>query len=311
MKKVFSKTWGKLKNPPTFWKIFTFILTLIGVVLSLYSLFVDYEGSFLEIIVYALYGVSAIMLTYSLYLLVIIIPNIKRRIIRQMEKYSFTYLMLRNYGFKTVIFSIVSFVMSIIFSLFNGYMGIMNRSIWYGALSAYYIALALLRGGILAYHKGKIGKRRDRFKDELDKAKVYRNSGIVLLILNVALSTAIAQMIFASAHFSYVGLTIFAYSAYAFYKITMSIVNLIKAHRESNLAILAIRNVNLTDATVSILALQTALLITFNQGKIDISLMNTITGIVVSAFSIGLGIYMIVSANKKIKEIQKEENKSE
>ena len=43
----------------------------------------------------------------------------------------------------------------------------------------------------------------------------------------------------------------------------------------------------------------------FSQGEINISIFNTFTGIVVSLLSVGIGIYMIVSANKKIKEIQK------
>ena len=43
----------------------------------------------------------------------------------------------------------------------------------------------------------------------------------------------------------------------------------------------------------------------FSQGEINISIFNTFTGIVVSLLSVGIGIYMITSANKKIKEIQK------
>ena len=142
--------------------------------------------------------------------------------------------------------------------------------------------------------------------DEYTKAKVYRNSGIITLILNVALSVAIAQMIFSDAHFTYIGWTIFAYATYSFYKITMSIIALIKAHRQTDLTVRAIRNINLVDALVSILALQTALLTMFSDGNINIPLFNTFTGIVVSLLSLGIGIYMIVSANKKIKIIKKE-----
>ena len=194
--------------------------------------------------------------------------------------------------------------MSLLFSGFNAYMGIANRSIWYGALAGFYIALAFLRGGVLAYHKSKIGKKIQN--DEYVKAKVYRNSGIITLILNFALSAAIAQMIFSDAHFTYMGLTIFAYAAYAFYKITISIIALIKAHKQTDLTVRAIRNINLVDALVSILALQTALLTTFSEDGINVSLFNTVTGIIVSVLSVSIGIYMIVSANKTMKELRKE-----
>jgi len=162
--------------------------------------------------------------------------------------------------------------------------------------------------------RGRVGRGKEQShcilitdsKSEYTKARIYRNSGIITLILNLALSSAIAQMIFSNAHFSYFGWTIFAYAAYAFYKITVAIISFIKAHKQTDLTIRAIRNINLADALVSILALQTALLTMFSEGEVDISLFNTLTGIVVSLSTIAIGIYMIVSATNKIKEIQKE-----
>lgn len=311
MKIDFRSVWKTIVYPPTWLKILTFMITIISAVGSILFLFVDYEGTALSIIVYTLFGLAGASLTYSVYLLVKIIPNVKRGIIKQMERYGFTYLLLRNFGFRTVIFTIGSFAMSVVFSAFNAYMGIAYRSIWYGALATYYIALTLLRGGVLLYHKKKIGKKYVLQNDEYTKAKVYRNSGIVTLMLNTALSAATGQMIFSDAYFTYMGWTIFAYAAYAFYKITMSIVSFIRAHRQTDLTVRAIRNINLVDALVSILALQTAMLTTFGDGTINISLMNTMTGSVVGVASVAIGIYMIVSANKKIKELRKEKKNNE
>ena len=304
MKIDFRSLWKKILNPPTFVKVLTFIVTLISATLSLVMVGLGLENGALAIIAYILFGVAGVSLAYSVYLIIPLFPKMKSGIIAWLEKRNFTHLLLRNFGFRTVIFAIGSFLMSLLFSGFNAYMGIKNRSIWYGALAAFYIALAFLRGGVLAYHKRRMGKKTQN--DEYIKAKVYRNSGIITLVLNIALSSAIAQMIFSNAHFTYMGLTIFAYAAYAFYKITVSIIALIKAHKQTDLTVRAIRNINLVDALVSILALQTALLTMFSEGEINISLFNTLTGTVVSFASIGIGIYMIISANKKMKEIQKE-----
>jgi MFS family permease len=309
MKIDFRTLWKKILNPPTWAKVLTFIITLLSATLSLVMVALGLENGALAIIAYILFGVAGVSLTYSVYLIIPLFPKMKSGIIAWMEKYEFTHLLLRNFGFRTVIFAIGSFLMSLLFSGFNAYMGIKNRSIWYGALAAFYIALAFLRGGVLAYHKSRIGKKTQN--DEYVKAKVYRNSGIITLILNIALSSAIAQMIFSDAHFTYMGWTIFAYAAYAFYKITMSIIALIRAHKQTDLTVRAIRNINLVDALVSILALQTALLTMFSEGEINISIFNTFTGIVVSLLSVGIGIYMIVSANKKMKEIQKENKTNE
>lgn len=273
---------------------------------------VDYDGNALAILAYSLFAIAAVSLAYAVYLIIKIIPTAKRDITELLEKNAFTQRMIKNYGFRTVVFAIGSFTVSAAFGAFNGYMGISRRSVWYGALSAYYIFLAFLRGGILVYHKRKAREnKRIEVNGEAEKAKVYRNSGIILLVLNAALSSAIAQMIFSDAHFSYFSWTIFAYAAYAFYKITMSIINLVKAHKYPDLTVRAIRDVNLADATVSILALQTALLTTFSSEEVNVSLFNTLTGSAVSVFTIALGIYMIVSATKIIKESRKEDIKNE
>lgn len=311
MKVDFRALWKRILNPPTWAKIVTFIVTVVSAIGALLMLLVDYDANALAIVAYTLFGIAGVSLSYSVYLMIPLFPKMKSGIITWMEKHEFTHLLLRNFGFRTVIFAIGSFVMSVLFSGFNAYMGIVNRSIWYGALATFYIALAFLRGGVLGYHKSRIGKNPQTQDDEYTKARVYRNSGIVTLILNVALSSAIAQMIFSNAHFSYIGWTVFAYAAYAFYKITMSIISFIKAHKQTDLTVRAIRNINLVDALVSILALQTALLTMFSEGDINISLFNTLTGIAVSVLSVGIGIYMIVSANKKMKELQKEDTNNE
>ncbi len=299
MKIDFFSVWKKILKPPKWAKILNFIITLLSASFSLVIVIFNLGNGLFAIVSYILFAIAGLSLTYSVYLIIPFIPKIKRYTIHFLESKEFTRMLLQNFGFRTVIFAIGSFLMSLLFSLFNAYLGIKNHSIWYGSLAGFYISLAILRGGILAYHKSKIGKKRQN--DEYDKARVYRNSGIITLALNVALSVAIAQMIFTEAHFTYIGLTIFAYAAYAFYKITMSIIALIKAHKQTDLTVRAIRNINLVDALVSILALQTALLTMFSDGEINISAFNTFTGIIVSLLSIGIGIYMIVSANKVTK----------
>ncbi len=294
MKINFRTLLSKILNPPTFVKVLTFILAVLSCTLALIFVFKGQgEGAF-SIIAYVLFGLSGVSLAYSVYLVIPLFKKAKNKTIAWMKKHEFTYLLLKNFGFRKIIFAIGSFLMSILFSAFNAYMGIVNRSIWYGALAGFYIALAFLRGGVLVYHKNRIGKKVQN--DEQTKAKVYRNSGIVILILNLALSSAIAQMIFSNAHFTYMGWTIFAFAFYAFFKITTSIIGFIKAKAQSDLTVKAIVNINFIDAIVSILALQTALLATFSDGNVNLSLFNTLTGIVVSFLSISTGVYMIISA---------------
>ena len=70
----------------------------------------------------------------------------------------------------------------------------------------------------------------------------------------------------------------------------------------------AARNVNFTGAAVSILALQTALLHTFGDEGLNISLFNTLTGSVVSILSVLLAVTMIVVGQKRMKKESEETN---
>lgn len=292
MKEWFTNLYAWLKNPPTYIKILTFLVAILSSIGSIIvAVTMDMESA-LSVLIYILFGIAGISLAYAVFLILPLFPKIKSSVMAWTLKRSFTRKLVENYGFRTIIFAIGTFSLSIVFAGVNAYLGIAYKSIWFGALATYYIMLAFMRGGILISHQ------KNSTENERKQIKLYRNCGIVLLALNLVLSSSIAQMIFDGAHFVYVGLTIFAYAVYAFFKITMSIINFIKANRRESLVVQAIRNINLADAVVSILALQTALLNTFSQGDIDVSLMNTFTGIIVSAFTVGLGVYMIMKSSK-------------
>ncbi len=313
MKDKWQSLYKKLKTPSVLFRIFVYIFTVIIIGVTLFTLFIKDEGKWVQILSYLLYGLSAISLAYSVYLVVKNISDVKHKTITFLKSKKFTRTILENFGFRTLVFSVGSFITSVAFASFNAYMGIQYLSIWYGALAMYYLMLAFTRGGVLFYH----GKKRISDKtvsenqEKIRQAKTYRNSGTVLLILNVALSSAIAQMIFDQRYFEYAGWTIYGFSAYAFYKIIMSVINVFRAKKQNDLTVKAIRNINLTDATVSILALQTALLNTFSTEGVNVGLFNTLTGSVVSVFNVALGIFIIVKANKIIKNLYSENIKNE
>lgn len=290
----------KLKKPKGGILALTYILTIIFIALAMAFLIIDYVGTPLEILAYTSYGLAGVGLAYSVYTIVIYAPGLRGRVMKRLMEVEFTRLMIKNWGFRTVVTSTVSFAMTLFSSITNAYLGISERSIWFGALAAYYIFLAFMRSGLLVYHR----KKRDFESEGLTRAKKYMRCGILLLVLNAALSSAIAQMIFDDRSFEYKDWLIYAFAAYAFYKIIMSVRNAIKARRQNDLTLQAIREINMVDAAVSILALQTALLHTFSDATVDISLFNTLTGSAVSLFSITLSIMMIVRGSKIIKEIK-------
>lgn len=295
-----------LKKPPKWFLALIYPMSIAVIVGALLMLTVDYSGTVLEIFAYVLFALSAILLAYSVYTVVLFAPSIKRNIVLFAERYDFLSGLMHSFGFRTVIFAIASLALSIAFGIFNGVVAIMSSSIWYGALAGYYILLTFLRGGIIMYHNRKrVGKLNEKSELELElqRARSYRNSGALIIILDLALSVAVTEMIVSDRVFKYSGLMIYASAAYAFYKITMSIINLLKARKQDDLTVQAIRNINLADAMVSILALQTALLDTFGSGMERADIFNAATGVAVCLSTVVLGVIMVLSGINRIKEL--------
>ena len=115
--------------------------------------------------------------------------------------------------------------------------------------------------------------------------------------LTFFLSIFLLMMIGNNISFTYPGWTVFAFAAYAFFKITMAIISLIKTRKE-NYTIKAIKYIGLADASFSILSLQTALLYQFSEGD-DYMYFNAITGAVVCALTLALGVFMLIQSRRK------------
>ncbi len=296
----------KLKSPSKLVTALTFALTVVFATLSFVFLAVGYEGNtLLEILAYLSFALAALTLAYSVYLGIRYGRGILEWVKALLHSFRFTEKMLVSFNFRTVVTALGYFLTGLAYSLFNGTLGILYGSIWYGALACYYIILTLARGGVVGLHY----RMASKCDFDLRATLAYRRCGILILLLNVSLSSAIAQMIFDDRAFVYPGWIVIAYAAYAFYKITMATVNLVKAKASEAYTVKAIRCINLVDAAVSILALQTALLYAYSQGNPEgNSIANTLTGTAVTLLTVGISIYMIVAANKRIKTFKEKED---
>lgn len=300
-----------LKRPHGLFLIPLYILAVYFIVSAILFTTVADGYAVLEILSYVFYGLAAIFLAYSVYTVVLFIPIWKKKIVEILQKREFTAKILEHYGFRTVIFSIFSFALSILFAIYNGVIALYSKTLWYGALAAYYILLVTLRWGVLGYlnkkRKGKIDY------SEIEKSnreiKIYRTSGIILIILPICLSFAILEMVAADRAFERLGLTIYFAATYAFYKIITACYNFFKARKGDDLIVQTARNINLADAFVSILALQTSMFHSFAAGQ-NYGFANAITGAVVCALTVALGIIMLVGGQKRLKNLVSIEQKS-
>ena len=90
-----------------------------------------------------------------------------------------------------------------------------------------------------------------------------------------------------------------AMAAYAFTKITLATINLVKSRRSTSATHITLRNISFADAFVSIFALQRSMLVSFEgMTETEIVIMNATLGSAVCVIVFLLGVNLV--RNKKI-----------
>lgn len=298
---LIKKTVNYVLRPPWYVAIIVLIISLSFIAGSLYTIIIEFNN----IGVYFLYVMAAVFLSLTVWYAIYFTPKIKKYFIALMEKRKFTSAIINDYGFRAVTFSTLAFTVNVAYAVFNGAMGIISRSVWFGALSLYYIVLSALKAYVI------IGSRRiNKLTNDrpLLLARMYRNCGISLIILSIALSGAVAQMALTDQGFKYADLMIYVAAFYAFYKLTIAIIQFVKSRRHGRTINETFGLINLSDGLVSILALQTALLAAFGEG--NNKLYNAITGTAVMLMIIAIGIFMAFGA-KRIRMVKVDDNDRE
>jgi len=173
-----------------------------------------------DIIGYAVYGMAAVLLGYSVYTIGRVLPATRQRMIGWLKRHRFTRMLLDEFDFQTLMFSIGAFVINVVYALYNGIVGIATDSLWYLTFAVYYLMLGVMRGSILLYHYYK--KKRHAAgspKEKTLEVKSYRSCGFMLVVLPACLSVAIGKMVTGENSFHYYGFTIYVAAIYAFYKV--------------------------------------------------------------------------------------------
>lgn len=301
----------KFINPSVKTLVIAYLVTVLCVVWTVVMLVIGPINLAVEIVSYVSYALAAIMLAYSIYTIVATkaVQKLVKWVKGKIRAHRITAKLLENYDYRTLFFSACSLTLTLAYAVYNGVIAVMGiMRVWHGALAAYYIYLVCMRFGVLFYrgkrHSGKVERV------ELIEARKFRNCGILLVVVIISLSAAIFQMVKSNAGFERHGMMIYVAAAYTFIKIGTSIANFVKARREDDYTLQTLRNVNLADAVVSVLALQTAMLREFGA-ELDVGIFNALTGAGVCSVILALGIYMIVKGNIGLKKLKEEEQLGE
>lgn len=171
-----------------------------------------------------------------------------------------------DYVFRTFIFSALSFFVTLVFTVYNTFLGVAYKSVWNIGIALYYALLLCIRAYII-FSERKFYKNNltDEQKDRKRKIIFFVQS-ILLLIIDFALIAPISLMVLQKRAIKFSQIPAIAMAGYTSFKIFVSTRNIFKTKFEMNLSIKMLRNINFIDALVSILSLQYTLIMTFGGG---------------------------------------------
>ena len=190
--------------------------------------------------------------------------------------------------------TLLSLLINLAYAIGNLLIGSSTSSWWFITLGIYYIILSFTRLAVIAVRK-KEGIRISKFV------------GIMLIItalplLAIALISA-ARDVGTSFH----EIIMIAIALYSFSKITLAIINMVRARKHNSWVEKALRNISLADGFVSIASLQRSMLVSF-EGMTDneIRLFNILTGTGVCIIVFLLGINLLFET--RYKAVRKQQN---
>lgn len=270
------------------------LLTPVSIALLIYS-FVFLEET--EIFSFLSYFLSA----YTLAVLCLKIPQIIKFIktVRSENKYVERYLSDTHLRINISLYS--SLILNTAYAVFQLGLGFYHHTVWYYSFAVYYILLAVMRFFLLKYTRiHKAGE--NRFLELL----IYRFCGMLLLVMNIALSVIITYVVLQGKEFIHHEITTIAMAAYTFATLIIAIVNVVKYRKYESPVFSSTKVISLATALVSMITLENTMLTTFGkEGQETFRLiMLALTGFAITIFILVMAISMIIKSTKKIKEIK-------
>lgn len=186
---------------------------------------------------------------------------------------------------RTLKFALASLIFNTAFAIYNLVFGLVTSSWWLLTFGSYYLILSVVRFAVLRT------KSKERF--------ITKFTGWMLIALSIPLAgTVILSVVRDRGHQLHMILMI-AMATYAFTKITLATVNLVKSRCSTSATLITLRNISFSDAFVSIFALQRSMLVSFEgMTESEIQIMNAVFGSAVCVIVFLLGLNLV--RNRKI-----------
>ncbi len=180
-----------------------------------------------------------------------------------------------------------SLAVNFLYALGNCTLGFLAHSWWFITVGAYYAVLAVTRFSVLQIKRKAKGNLDTEFFAK-------RLTGILLVALSLCIVGVNILSAMKDRGTVFHEIVMIAIATYTFAKITISIIGMVKARHSASPILKTLRNISLSDACVSVYAMQRSMLVTFpGMEGWEILLLNILTGTAVWITVLLLGINLI------------------
>lgn len=204
-----------------------------------------------------------------------------------------------DFGFRTVANSMLSAAITVLFALYNSFLGTRYGIVWNGCISIYYYVLTILRGFI------SVGAVKYDKKDVKSRRNIYLISSYILVALSMSLVVPITLMVLNVKRVSMTMIPAISMATYTTYKVVMASLNMKRARNSMDSLVKLLRNINFIDAVISILTLQNTLLVVkASADRLDMMVLAAISSAVGLCVIVSMTVWNIVQGRKQ--SIEKE-----
>ena len=193
--------------------------------------------------------------------------------------------------------ALLSSITTLLFALYNGYLGLRFGDIWGLSIAIYYLFITIARMICLGIEK-KLKGDKDESKDVI-RRKVYVGMSIFIFFIDICLFVPITLMVVCPKDVSFGIIPAIAFATYTTYKIIMAIVNYNKTKKMGNLTYIFLRELSIIEALTSILSLQHILIMVKGGMTDDMLLLSAISSFAILTIII---LFSFFTTKKMIKK---------
>ena len=249
------------------------------------------------------YFFYALTLTLLIYCVCVSARPFKAAVSKRLHSHPMTDRLLRDYGYRTVMFSLVSLVVGAVYAAVLAVLGAVFSSAWYGFFAGYYLVLIAMRVSVV-FGAHRINVRRSGERTEGAALKLCFCCGAMFPVLSVAFCSLAGILVFSrrAAAFGLYGAIMMA--VYAFWKLIASVVNAVRAKKSRDPVLQSLRGIGFADAAVSLFSLEIAMTATFGGEERGMFALHVATGGAVFLLTLGVGIYLMAGSALRLKKLR-------